>query len=265
MYGQPIVVGGLAVAATESDTVYGLDLATGAVRWRTHLGTPVPASDLPCGNIDPLGITGTPAYDPSTGSVFVVAETTGGRHTLVALDATTGRERWHQSLDVTRRDRLAEQQRGALAVANGRVYVPFGGLFGDCGDYVGYVTATPVGGGTTTTYAVPTSREGGIWAASGVAVDTRGDVLGRGRQRREHRGRVRRQRLGAPAGSGPVAPAGLLRPHVVGLAERPRQGPRQHRAGAARRRPGPRLREGRRGRTSSTRPTSAASAGSSRG
>ncbi|MCV2396255.1 PQQ-binding-like beta-propeller repeat protein [Actinotalea sp. M2MS4P-6] len=176
VYGQPIVVGGLAIAATEADTVYGLDLTTGAVRWTTHLGTPVPRSDLPCGNIDPLGITGTPAYDATTGSVFVVAETTGGRHDLVALDVLTGTERWRQSLDVTTRNPLAEQQRGALAVANGRVYVPFGGLYGDCGDYVGYVTATPVGGGTTTSYAVPTSREGGIWAASGVAVDGGGDA-----------------------------------------------------------------------------------------
>lgn len=176
VYGQPIVVGDLAIAATEADTVYGLDLTTGAVRWRTHLGTPVPASDLPCGNIDPLGITGTPAHDAATGSVFVVAETTGGQHTLVAIDATTGRERWRRSLDVTSHDRLAAQQRGALAVANGRVYVPFGGLFGDCGDYVGYVTATPVGGGATTSYVVPTSRLGGIWAPSGVAVDAGGDV-----------------------------------------------------------------------------------------
>ncbi len=177
VYGQPIVVGSLVVAATEGDTVYGLDRATGAVRWTNHVGTPARLHDLPCGNIDPLGITGTPAYDASTGSVFVVAETTGGQHTLVALEATTGTERWRRSLDVTGRDRKAEQQRGALAVANGRVYVPFGGLYGDCGDYVGYVTATPVdGGGATTPYVVPTSREGGIWAASGVAVDRGGDV-----------------------------------------------------------------------------------------
>jgi outer membrane protein assembly factor BamB len=177
VYGQPIVVGDLVVAATEGDTVYGLDRATGAVRWTNHVGTPARLRDLPCGNIDPLGITGTPAYDPSTGSVFVVAETTGGQHALVALEATTGTERWRRSLDVTRRDPRAEQQRGALAVANGRVYVPFGGLYGDCGDYVGYVTATPVdGGGATTSYVVPTSREGGIWAASGVAVDAGGDV-----------------------------------------------------------------------------------------
>jgi hypothetical protein len=75
------------------------------------------------------------------------------------------------------RDRHAEQQRGALAVAGGRVYVPFGGLAGDCGNYVGYVTATPVSGrGSTAHYEVPTRREGGIWAPSGVAVSSNGDV-----------------------------------------------------------------------------------------
>ncbi len=177
VYAQPLAVGDLVVAATEGDTVYGLDRATGAVRWRRHLGTPAGRSDLPCGNIDPLGITGTPAYDPSTGSLFVVTETAGARHTLVALDVRTGAVRWDRSLDVTERDRHAEQQRGALAVADGRVYVPFGGLYGDCGDYVGYVTATPAGGsGATTWYAVPTGRQGGIWAPSGVAVGSGGDI-----------------------------------------------------------------------------------------
>jgi len=177
VYGQPLVIGDLVVAASENDTVYGLDRATGQVRWRRHLGTPVPRSQLPCGNIDPLGITGTPAYDATSGSVYVVTETTGARHTLVELDAATGAVRRRTSLDVTRRDQRAEQQRGALAVAGGRVYVPFGGLEGDCGNYVGYVTATPVDGtGATTAYAVPTAREGGIWAASGVAVDAAGDV-----------------------------------------------------------------------------------------
>src|SRR5215471_1892128 len=60
VYGQPLVIGGLVIAATEGDTVYGLDRATGTARWHVHLGTPVPLSALPCGNIDPLGITGTP-------------------------------------------------------------------------------------------------------------------------------------------------------------------------------------------------------------
>ncbi len=177
MYAQPIVVGGSVIVATEHDTVYALSLATGAVQWRASLGAPEPRSHLPCGDIDPLGITGTPAYDPATGSVFVVAETTGGAHDLVALAATTGQVRWRANLDVSGHDRVAEQQRGALAVANGRVYVPFGGLFGDCGNYVGYVTATPTTApGPTAHYAVPTAKEGGIWASSGPAVAADGTV-----------------------------------------------------------------------------------------
>jgi outer membrane protein assembly factor BamB len=178
VYGQPLLLGDLVVAATEGNSVYGLGLADGRIRWQARLGAPVPLTGLPCGNIDPLGITGTPAYDPGTGSVFVATETAGGHHDLVALDVRNGSVRFRRSLDVVAgRDQRAEQQRGALAVAGGRVYVPFGGLFGDCGNYVGYVTATPVGGsGPTTSYQVPTAREGGIWAASGVAVDAEGGV-----------------------------------------------------------------------------------------
>ena len=77
MYGQPLVVGQLVIAATENDSLYGLDRATGHVAWRTHLGSPVPLSDLPCGNIDPLGITGTPAYDRDNGLVYALAEMPG--------------------------------------------------------------------------------------------------------------------------------------------------------------------------------------------
>ena len=65
-YGQPLVIGGTVIAATEGDSVYALDRGTGRVRWRVKLGTPVPLSKLPCGDIDPLGITGTAVYDPAT-------------------------------------------------------------------------------------------------------------------------------------------------------------------------------------------------------
>lgn len=169
VYAQPLVVHGRVVAATEHDTVYALRPKDGSVVWRRHLGTPVPRSALPCGNIDPLGITGTPAYDRRTGSLVVVTETTGAHHTLWALNARTGHVRWHRGLDVLRnRDRAAEQQRAALLVAHGRVYVAFGGLFGDCGNYVGYVVSVPADGtGRKHHYAVPTAREAGIWAPPG--------------------------------------------------------------------------------------------------
>jgi PQQ-like domain len=177
MYAHPIVAAGHVIAATENDTVEAVDPATGHVVWSRHLGTPTRLSQLPCGNIDPLGITGTPAYDPGTGSVFVVTETGDAHHTLVALDAATGTVRWRRDLDVGGRDRYAQQQRAALLVAGNRVYVAFGGLYGDCGNYVGYVVAAPTGGaGSLAVYAVPTAREGGIWAASGPTLGPGGDI-----------------------------------------------------------------------------------------
>jgi outer membrane protein assembly factor BamB len=172
------VVGDTLIAATEGNQVFGLNARTGVRRWKTGLGTPQPLSGLPCGNIDPLGVTGTPAYDRGTGSVFMVAETVGGHHTLWALNAANGHKRWHVSLDVLpNRNRKAEQERSAVLVANGRVIVSFGGLAGDCDNYVGYVTSTSVHGtGATHHYAVPTAREAGMWAPPGPVRGRNGHV-----------------------------------------------------------------------------------------
>src|ERR1017187_4648039 len=60
--GQPVIVGGQLVAATENDTVYSLNAATGHVEWSTHIGAPRTAN-FPCGDIDPLGITGQPVIE----------------------------------------------------------------------------------------------------------------------------------------------------------------------------------------------------------
>jgi outer membrane protein assembly factor BamB len=178
VYGEPLMINGTLIAATEGDTVYGLNPRTGHVKWHLGLGTPMPLSRLPCGNIDPLGITGTPAFDAKTGSVFVVAETTGGHHTLWALNPANGHRRWHRSLDTQKdRNRKAEQERSALLVTHGRVITTFGGLAGDCDNYVGYVTSAPVSGkGKIHSYAVPTPREAGMWATSGPVVGRNGNV-----------------------------------------------------------------------------------------
>src|SRR6202035_3569625 len=91
VYGQPLVVGDEVIAATENDSVYALNRVTGKTIWRTNVGPPVPRSALHgCGNIFPLGITGTPVYDAGNGLVYAVAEVTGYHHELVALDAATG-------------------------------------------------------------------------------------------------------------------------------------------------------------------------------
>ena len=171
VYGQPLVVGGRVLAATENDTVYALDAGNGAVVWSRHVGTPVPRADLPCGNIDPLGITSTMAYDADSRLVFALAESTGGAHTLYGIDVATGQVRVRRAAEPPKGDRIAHQQRSALTVANGQVYIAYGGLAGDCAQYIGSVVSVPVSGsGAGHSYAIPTTREGGIWAPGGGVV-----------------------------------------------------------------------------------------------
>ena len=178
VYGQPIVLGTTVVAATEGGSLYGLSLSTGAVLWRAHIADPIAQSLLPCGDIDPLGITGTPAYDPSDGLVLAVAETAGGHHILAGVSLATGAIAFHRTLDPLSATAIASQQRGAILVANGRVYVAYGGLAGDCASYIGQVVSVASNGsGTPIGWAVPTTREGGIWAPAGPVEDTDGTIL----------------------------------------------------------------------------------------
>jgi outer membrane protein assembly factor BamB len=178
VYASPIVAGGVAFVATENNTVYAFDLDAGNRQlWRNHLGAPSPASERPCGNIDPLGITGTPIY--ADGVVYVATGYTSPvRHELVALDARTGAVRWHKNVDLPGADAVVMQQRGALAVAGGRVWVPFGGLAGDCGPYKGRVVGLRLDGtGAPIAYTVPTTREAGIWTPPGPSVDANGRLF----------------------------------------------------------------------------------------
>jgi outer membrane protein assembly factor BamB len=177
VYAEPLVVDGQVLVATEHDTFYALDAQSGQVRWRASVGTPVPLSNLPCGDIDPLGITGTPVYDPQTGLLFAVAEITGPAHILVGIDVKTGQVKVRRSVDPAGIDPQAYQQRAALTLYGGRVYVAFGGLYGDCGDYHGLLVASRTDGtGALLTYQVPTTREGGIWAPPGPVIDARGNL-----------------------------------------------------------------------------------------
>jgi len=181
VYAQPLLAGGLVIVATEADTVFAFERATGKQVWRTSLGTPVSGSTLPCGNIDPSGITSTPVVDPSGKTVYAapfIAGSGGPHHELVALDVASGAVRWRRALDPPGLDPKVEQVRGALAWSGGRVYVPFGGLFGDCGPYKGAVMALDAGGsGPALSYVVPTSREGGIWAPAGPMVGADGSLF----------------------------------------------------------------------------------------
>jgi PQQ-like domain len=184
VFAEPVVVGDEVIVATENDSVWAYDLA-GRPLWMKHLATPAPLSLIaslgaPCGDIDPLGITSTPVVDMARNEVFVAAEVKLGQavaHRLYGLDLTTGAVKLAGAhLDPPGMVVAAHQQRAALGLASGRVYVAFGGLFGDCGQYHGWVVSVKESGLGLVAYQVPTQREGGIWGESGPAIDSTGNV-----------------------------------------------------------------------------------------
>jgi outer membrane protein assembly factor BamB len=179
VYGQPLVVNSHVIAVTENNTVYDIDASSGQTLWKAHLGPPVPSSSLPCGNISPTsGITSTPVTDPVSGMIYVVAFLNPGHHEMFAISERTGDVAWHRVVDPQGMNPITQQQRSALALANDRVYVAFGGLFGDCGQYHGWVAGIRTDGtGSLLDYQVPTQNAGGIWAPSGPATDSAGNLF----------------------------------------------------------------------------------------
>ena len=181
VYGEPIVSAGLVYVATENATVYALRASTGRIVWTRHLGTPVPAGDLPCGDISPtVGVSSTMVADVALGRIFVSSAllVRGAiRHRLFALALATGAVEFSRGLDVAHWNAAAQLQRTGLALDEGRVIVGFGGNYGDCSQYHGYVMGVPeTGTGATLVYRVPTKNEGAVWAPSGVAVDGAGNI-----------------------------------------------------------------------------------------
>ena len=179
LYAQPLVVGSSVIAATENNSLYSINASTGKVNWSRHLAPSVNGSSLPCGNIDPSGITGTPVADPSTHSLWVVTFTTPAAHTLWQIDLDDGHVLGSRPADPSGADAVSEQQRGALALTGGRVYIPYGGLYGDCGSYHGWIvgmSATSPADRAEVTYETP-AEQAGIWAPPGPAVDSAGDLL----------------------------------------------------------------------------------------
>src|SRR5437763_11815864 len=74
VYAEPLYVGGRVLVATENNTIYAFDAASGGGLWQTHLADAVDAGRLPCGNIRPsVGITGTPTVDTDSGLLYTAA------------------------------------------------------------------------------------------------------------------------------------------------------------------------------------------------
>ena len=198
-YAQPLFLDGgasgkdLVFAATEENRVYALDAATGATVWSKKLGEPVKLSDLPCGNIDPLGITGTPVIDEASRTLFVNAMTSpdGGftkKHLIFGLSVDTGEVRVGFPVDVSAAaktpnlafDSAIQNQRGALVISGGILYVPYGGHFGDCGDFHGWVVGVPLSNPVAVQAWATLGKGGGTWAPGGLSSDGNGVYLATG-------------------------------------------------------------------------------------
>jgi hypothetical protein len=189
VYAQPLFVDGnggtdLVIVATQSDTVYAFDASSGRQVWMTPLGTPVPLAKMPCGNIDPYGVTGTPVIDLASRTLFVAAMVSpdGGatkQYQVFALSLDDGTVKPGWPIDMAARvtsggtpfQATAQSQRGALAVVNGVLYVPFGGLYGDCGSYHGWLVAIPLANPAAPQAWATAAARGGVWGPSGVASD----------------------------------------------------------------------------------------------
>ncbi len=184
LYGEPLVSGGRVYVATENDTVYALSASTGKVVWSTHVATPVPASQLPCGDIGPtVGITGTPVIDTPRDEIFAVAdELIGGKpaHVLVGLSTTTGKLEMTRHVDPAGASPAALLQRTGLTLDDAHVVFGFGGNDGDCASYRGRVVAVPVAGGTPVDFTVDGAAgesQGAVWMGGGApAVDSKGNI-----------------------------------------------------------------------------------------
>jgi outer membrane protein assembly factor BamB len=190
VYAQPLYLEGgpggraMIVAVTESNNVYALDAASGAVIWQRHVGTPVSSSSLPCGDINPLGITGTPVIDlPSRTLVFDAMTTPNNgvtkKHLIFALNVDTGTTNsgWPVDVNATATfgtnvfSSTTQNQRSALGLVDGTVYVTYGGHAGDCGVYYGWIVGVPLSNPSSVMAWATTARGGGAWSVGGVASD----------------------------------------------------------------------------------------------
>jgi hypothetical protein len=195
VYAQPLYLPGLAVGgashdvlfvATQNNSMYALDAASGAELWRTALGTPVPRSAQSCGNINTIGVVSTGVIDRASNTLYAVAFTNDGglQFKLNALDVTTGTQRAGYPADISPPttggssfDTRTTGQRGALQFADGRVYVPFGGLYGDCGIYHGWVVGIDAANPAQQVAFATPGRGSGIWAVGGASMDEGGRLF----------------------------------------------------------------------------------------
>jgi outer membrane protein assembly factor BamB len=188
VFAQPLYLAGTGsqpdqiIVATERDSVYAFNAATGAQLWTKSVGTAV-SSGLPCGNISPLGVTGTPVIDGPNRIIYLDAMTTDAtvtaKHMIHALAADTGTEETGWPVDLNAKassggmafDSLVQNQRAALTLVGGKVFVGYSGHVGDYQAYHGWLVGATTGAAPVVSAWATRAIAGGIWGSSGIASD----------------------------------------------------------------------------------------------
>ena len=198
VYAQPLLFGNTLIATTEKANAYGLDPATGAIRWSRSFGQPFKSSTIGCSDLKPyLGSTSTPVIDPETGTVYLTTRLQLGKGIanshwyLQALSATTGEERKgfpveiagtpYNTPEVPFNEGYAMQRPGLLLMG-GVVYLGFASNC-DISPYRGIVVGVDENSGSITSMWSAESGVGtdenslaGIWQSGGGLVS---DLPGR--------------------------------------------------------------------------------------
>jgi PQQ-like domain len=214
IYAQPLYVPNVKVGsvthdivfvATMNDSVYAFDAdsnsgSNASPLWKVNFTNPakgittVSTTDVNCPDTitTEIGIMGTPVIDTSGGTIYVIARTKeSGKffQRLHALDITSGAEKFggpiviQASVSGTGKgsvkgtlsfNALIENQRSALLLQNGLVYVAWGSLC-DKNTYHGWLMAynSTTLAQTAVWVTTPNASEGAIWASgSGPAGDS---------------------------------------------------------------------------------------------
>ena len=157
VYGSPLYLPngptgvGLFFVATTGNNVFALNETTGATVWQHNIGSSPTATGAGCGNISPLGIISTPVIDATTTppTIYVagaIGTTSIMNHQIHALSVVDGTEvtGWPVNVMPVSSGNVVfntvyQNERAALSLVNGTLYVPYGGHIGECAGFHGWV------------------------------------------------------------------------------------------------------------------------------
>jgi polyvinyl alcohol dehydrogenase (cytochrome) len=179
---EPLYYNGVVYVATMQDYLYALNPVNGAILWADHLDTAwdIGTNPLPCGNDFPfIGIMGTPVIDPATGILYAVGLVTNSssgsavpEYHFWAINLSTHALAYAPVVitDNNLFDPAIHNQRGALTLYNGQVFIPFGGRDGDCGNYHGWVFRLQASNGSGLISYHTAALGAGMWARGGGVI-----------------------------------------------------------------------------------------------